>query len=323
MLEAQLPRGLSERLLSLRSFSLLSTLRATDLSLLARLSREHDYDVGQVLATEGESVQAVQLLLSGRAELSRAGVVRQRAGAFDTVGLLPVAAGRSHLVTAVAVEPIHALEIDGELADEVLEDDFALFVRVLRLAATSTRDMLSAAGGSDVLARGTRMEPARLRGQAPTGEILSDAFGGPLGAARKLLLLRDAPLFESAPLDGLAAFAKHLSHVRMAAGTAIETGGPAGDLCVIVAGEAEVLSPLAENTVKRVARAGDVVGAVGALTGGAPRLLVRAGTESVHLLRGGVPDLLDTIEDHHAMGRRLLAELLEWPVPLEPATPPP
>jgi CRP-like cAMP-binding protein len=299
MLDGALPRGLGERLLALRSFSLLATLPAADLALVARLSREREFHAGQTLATEGESVQVVQLLISGRAAVSRAGMPVETVGAFDTLGLLPIAAELPHLVTAVAIEPIQALELDADLVDDVLEDDFALFVRVLRLAATS-----ASAHGPGVLGRDRR-------DKSPLADALPDELSGALGAARRLLVLRDTPLFRTAPVDGLAAFAKRLELVRISAGEQIEMGGATGQLCVMVAGRAAIagIDPPRTSTSGASAAAGDVVGALEALTVNAPPLLVRARTE-VHLLRGAASDLLDVIEDHHAMGRRLMAEIL-------------
>jgi CRP-like cAMP-binding protein len=297
MLDDTLPRGLGERLLALRSFSLLAPLPASDLALVARLSRERDFGAGQTVVTEGEPVQTVHLLISGRAAVSRAGVPVETIGAFDTLGLLPIAAELPHLVTAVALEPIVTLEIDADLVDEVLEDDFALFVRVLRLAAASAR-------GPSVL-RGDGRDPS------PPADAFPDELFGPLDAARRLLVLRDTPLFRTAPVDGLAAFAKRLELARIPAGEQIEMGGTTGELGVMVAGRAEVLSREKLNARGDGANAvvGDVVGGLEALIPKAPRLLVRAQTE-VHLLRGAASDLLDVIEDHHAMGRRLMAEIL-------------
>lgn len=308
MFEDHRPRGLSERLLALRRFSLLSALPASDLAMLARLSRDRDYGPGQTLATAGELVHTVQLLLSGSARLSRSGAAPESAGAFDTVGLLPLAAGTRHLVTAVAVEPVHALEIDGDLVAEVLEDNFALFLRVLRLAARSASGPGQALGFPDVLERA--VAPA-----APPEHLASD-LASPSGAARKLLLLREVALFHTAPLDGLAAFAKGLSQICLPAGAQLETGGESGELLIVVAGEAEVRSLHSERAVKRKRLAGPaaVVGAVDALTTGAARLLITARGGEVHLLRGSAADLLDTIEDHHAMGGSLLAALVALPL---------
>jgi CRP-like cAMP-binding protein len=316
MLEDAPPRGLGERLLSLRAFSLLAPLPASELALVARLSSERDFQAGQILATEGEPVRAVQLLVSGSAAVSRAGEVIETACAFDTVGLLPVAAGMNHLSTVVAVEPIHALEVDAELVDEVLEDDIALFVRVLRLAARSVRTAGASTSTNSTSGDGrVAIAPGVLSGgryheaQLGSQRLLEQPLGH-LDVARTLLVLRGAPLFRTAPVDGLAAFAKRLDLVRIPIGETFELAGAAAPLGMIVAGRAEITFPegSAAQSIAE-AGAGDVLGILEALDSGAPRLLCHARTE-LHLLRGAASDLLDVIEDHHLMGRRLMAEIL-------------
>jgi CRP-like cAMP-binding protein len=295
MLESAPPRGLGERLLALRSFSLLALLPPSELALVARLSRERDFRAGQQLAVEGEPVQAVQLLISGRATLSRAGVPLQTAGAFDTVGLLPIAAAVPHPFAAVALEPIQALEMEAGLAAEVLEDDFALFARVLRLGATSA------------LAR-LEDRPAMLGGSPPPDGSAAGTSFTSLDAAGRLLVLRKTRLFGKLPVDGLAAFAKRLELVSLSAGEHLRTARSSKELVVIASGQADVTWGAHAGTAID-AGAGTVLGALEALADQPAPLAVRARTP-VQLLRAGVDDLLDVLEDHHSTGRRLMAELL-------------
>lgn len=321
MFEDGVPRGIAERLLSLRSFSLLSALPASELALVARLSRERDFQTGEVLATMGQQVQAVLLVISGRAAVSLDGIAQEDVGAFQTVGLLPLAAGLPHQVTSVAVEPVHALEIDADLVDEVLEDDFGLFVRVLGAAAGAARRASGAGGdpreggGSECLGSSGA---ADMAGEAPPLAELR----GPWGAARRLLLLRETRLFRTAPVDGLAAFAKRMELVRLARGEQLQLrGGASGELALVVGGAAEITpvnpsgqfqataAPLTRTSLGTRAGRGELVGAREALSQTSPPVGLRALTET-HLLRGAASDLLDVMEDHHAMGRSLMAELL-------------
>src|SRR5438034_8299029 len=85
MLEQAQPRGLGERLLALRSFPLLASLPSAELGLLARRSRERDYRAGETLAVEGEPVDTIHLLVSGRAALLRAGMLVETAGASTSI----------------------------------------------------------------------------------------------------------------------------------------------------------------------------------------------------------------------------------------------
>jgi CRP-like cAMP-binding protein len=291
MLDGGLPGGFGERLLALRGFSLLSALPAAELALVARLSRERDLYPGEVLAVEGEPVQAVQLIVAGQARLSRAGLPIASAAALDTVGLLPLAAGLPHPFTAVAVDAVHALEIEADLVAEVLEDDFALFARVLRLGAASA------------LARAAATVTPAADHQYP-GSIVAGSSRpslAPLDTAERLLALRGMPLFRAAPVDGLAALAKRLELVQLPPGAELQTREGSGDLLLLVAGRARVAAGELET--------GAALGVLEAVADLSPALQLRA-LAPVQLLRGNVSDLFDVLEDHHAMGRQLLAEIL-------------
>lgn len=314
-------------MLALRTFAPLAALPPSEMALLARLSRERDFQVGETLAEEGKPVESVRLIVSGRATLSRGGRSIDQAGALDTVGLLAVAAGLPHLVGAVASERIHALEVDADLVDDVLEDDFALFVRVLSLAAAgalaaattpvderpaAVLDVLSRADARRLVERADRPPGAGAAEEAAAAD--ADAAGAQdVGLARRLLALHHAPLFRTSPVDGLAAFAKRLEVVRVPKGEAVALGGAAGAMAFVLAGKAVVTlvqedQPAGEATVP--AGAGDLLGGLRALSQDRAPQFVRAQDDQVTLLRGSASDLLDVIEDHHAMGRRILGQIL-------------
>ena len=286
-----MPGGFGERLLALRGFSLLSALPATELALVARLSRERDLQAGEAFAVEGEPVQAVQLIVSGQARLWRAGLPIPSTAALDTVGLLPLAAGLPHPFSVVAVDAVHALEIDADLVAEVLEDDFALFARVLRL------------GAGYALARADLAVPPAVQRPQPGSIVAGSARPSlaPLDAAERLLALRGMPLFRTAPVDGLAALAKRLELVQLPPSGELRTRAGSGDVLLLVAGRARLAAGDLES--------GAALGVLEALADQSPALHLRA-LAPVQLLRGSVADLFDVLEDHHAMGRQLLAEIL-------------
>lgn len=294
MHEGAPPGGFGERLLALRGFSLLSALPASELALVARLSHERDLQAGEAIAVEGEPVQAVQLIVSGQARLWRAGLPIASTAALDTVGLLPLAAGLPHPFSVVAADPVHALEIDADLVAEVLEDDFALFARVLRLGAASA------------LARADLTAPPAAHEGPPPGSIVAGSARpslAPLDTAEKLLALRGMPLFRAAPVDGLAALAKRLELVLLPPGGELQTRAGSGDVLLLVAGRARLAAG------DRETGAGADMGVLEALADLSPALHLRA-LAPVQILRGNVADLFDVLEDHHAMGRQLLAEIL-------------
>jgi CRP-like cAMP-binding protein len=294
VLELSPPRGLGERLLALRGFPLLSGLPPADLAHLARLSRDHDFSAGAALAIEGQPVRAAQLVVSGRVDLWRANELVRRAGPFEVVGLPAIAAGVPQPFTARAAEPVHALEVDAGLVADVLEDDSRLFVEVLRLAAR-------AASSSDRGLARPASDPPR-----PGAERTAGCLTAPLDAARRLMAVHGADLFRHAPVDGLAALARRLEVGQLAPGQPMSLTGP-GELTVIV--EGHVTLPAAGGRAAASAGPGTVLGLVEALAGTPPLAGVRA-LSPVVVLRAALADLLDVLDDHHAMGRRLLAELV-------------
>ena len=292
----------------MRGFSLLSSLSAGDLAQVARLSRDRDFPAGAVLAIEDQPVRAAQVVISGRVDLWRAGALVRACQPFDVIELPAIAAGLPHPFTVRAAEPVHTLEIDAGLVAEVLEDDFRLFLEVLRLAART---------------------PPAGRAPAPTVREASDAAGARAraraggfshdDAAARLIALRGTDLFKQAPVDGLAALARRLEVAHLAPGDAVVLSD-AGEVTVVVEGQVSVpaieglpIRASGGDATARVVGSGTVLGLREALAGAPPLAGVRADS-SVVLLRGPLADLLDVLDDHHAMARALMAELVTMTV---------
>jgi CRP-like cAMP-binding protein len=299
MLEGTPPGGLGERLLALRGFSLLAALPASELALVARLSHERDLQPGERLAVAGESVHAVQLIVSGLVSLSRAGRPMSRAGGVETVGLLPLAAGVPHPFTAVATDAVHALEIEADLVAEVLEDDFGLFARILQLGAAAALAASPRAEedrpAGDLLQRRAEARELVAASRRPPPKL------APLDAAEKLLALRATALFRTLPVDGLAALAKRLQPVQLRPGAELRAPQGSPDVLLVVAGRVA--------TTDGELAPGAAPGLLEALAGASRPMHLRALTPA-QLLQTTIADLFDVLEDHHAMARALLAAIL-------------
>jgi CRP-like cAMP-binding protein len=276
---------MGERLLALGLFIRPAALPARELSRLARLSREREMAAGAQLAVLGQPVRVVHFVVSGKMALSRDGVDFLVPDAPHTVGFLPLAAGIPFPFDARALEPLHSLEVDAEVLAELLEDDFDFFLGILRQ------------GASELLTR-WRSVPAMVTDQReqPPPPPAS------LGAAERLLALRNTDLFRRCPVDGLAAFAKLLQEEQLLPAHPFTT--EPGELAVVVHGRGTVEGALPSPLLTP----GRVLGAVEGLAESSHPFTLHADTP-LRLLRGTIPDLLDTLEDHHAMARRLLSEL--------------
>jgi len=304
VLELSPPRGLGERLLALRSLPMLAILPAAELTQLARLSRDRDFPAGAVLAVEDRPVRATQIFVSGRVDLWRAGQLVRAGQALEVLDLPAVAARLPHPFTARAAEAVHTLEVDASLVAEVLEDDFRLFLEVLRVAARAI-PVGAALGGPrarafDATAAGS---PGR-----PTKPATPHATP-PFDAAARLMALRETDLFRRAPVDGLAALARRLQVASLAPGDEVVLS-ETGELTIVVEGQVTWPGQAGPRTCGvDTAGAGAVLGLRDALAGDPPLAAARADS-SVVLLRAPLTDLLDVLDDHHAMGRRLMTELM-------------
>jgi len=295
VLELSPPRGLGERLLALRRLPLLSRLPAGELTQLARLSRDRDFPPGAELAVEGRPVRAAQIFVSGRVDLWRAARLVRAGQPFEVLDLPAVAARLPHPFTVRAAEPVHTLEVDAGLVAEVLEDDFRLFLEVLRVAARA------APAGGTLGGRRTRASGGGASPRRPPAP--------PLDAAARLVALRDVDLFRRAPVDGLAALARRLRVASLAAGDPVVLSD-CGELTVVVEGQVTLPAPAgAQARAVEAVGAGAVLGLREALAG-EPALAGARAASSVVLLRAPLVDLLDVLDDHHGTARRLMAELM-------------
>jgi CRP-like cAMP-binding protein len=286
MLEEAPPRGFGERLLALGRFLRLAPLTPAELSRLARVSRERAWPAGARLAAVGQVVRAVQFMVAGRVALSHGGTDFLTLEAPETVGLLPLAGAIPFNFEVRALEPIQSVEVDADILAELLEDDFDLFARALR------------AGAEAVLRRGlSAPTPA-----GPPAEAATPAARGLLGPAERLLALRNTELFRRCPVDGLSSLAKQLEEVRVASGERLVV--EPGALVVAVEGQAS-----SDQAGAPALGAGAVAGLVEGLAEQRRGFELRV-TAPLLVLRGTVSALLDVLEDHQAMGRRLVAELL-------------
>jgi CRP-like cAMP-binding protein len=273
LLEQDPPRGLGERLVALGRFLRLAPLPIAELTRLARLARERTLRPGERLAVQGQPVRVVHFLISGSVAMTNQGREILTLEAPETVGLLPLAAATTFPYEAHALTPGHSIEVPAALVAEVLEDDFDFFLRVLRQ-------------GAETVLRRERAIAAAVPEPVPRAAV---SAGEPLGAAERLLVVRNTDLFRRCPVDGLATLVKQLDEVLVPAGAPVLAAG-ADHLAVVVSD-------------------GSAHGVVEALAGVPPEADLRA-TSATLVLRGTASDLFDTLEDHHDMARWLLAELL-------------
>ena len=106
--------------------------RTESLARVAAIAREVHRDVRQILFRENDGAETMFLLLEGRVSLVKNGQPPEEAGPGQLVGVLAVLAGESHTQSAVATQPVRALQIDQQELYDAMAEDFHITRGVVR-----------------------------------------------------------------------------------------------------------------------------------------------------------------------------------------------
>ncbi len=283
--------GPLERALLLRALPLFSAMRTAQLAALARVADESQVRPGTVLQAGNQPPRALQVLLDGAVRLARGAGGATRLDAPAALGLLDLLAERTGGLTIIADTSATLLTIDSALWWDVLEDDFALVMR-LRAALGRTLAWHAAAQRAYDVAPGPSPRP--------------DAAAGPPADAVDLLLrLHRMPLLTPFGVAVLAALVRSADGPRYAApGTVlVQAGARATHLLVLLDGAAECRAIGAPPV--RVER-GTVLGENAALSE-LPQAHTAVAVTPVVVLELEAQRVWDVAEDHFHVARALLA----------------
>ena len=106
--------------------------RTESLARIAAIAREVNCDARQLLFREHEGADTMFLLLEGQVSLVKDGQAPGEAGPGHLVGVLAVLAGESHTESAMATQPVRALQIDQQELYDAMAEDFHITRGVLR-----------------------------------------------------------------------------------------------------------------------------------------------------------------------------------------------
>ena len=106
--------------------------RTESLARVAAIAREVTCDARQLLFRENEGADTMFLILEGRVALVRNGQHAQELTAGQVAGALALLAGDSHRESAMATQPVRALQIDQQEFYDAMAEDFNLTRGVLR-----------------------------------------------------------------------------------------------------------------------------------------------------------------------------------------------
>ena len=279
-----------ERVLALRACGSFDTLTPAELAQIAGYLRTRRYSKGAALVRPGVPRSAMQFIVRGQVLVRRAGDIAQRVGPHETIGDLAELFRDEPAPSVIAVEETLALELDRADIEDLLEDEFPIFLGVLRAMA---RELARAPSAVFHAAEAPYEEP--LRG-IPSPESSA------LGWVERILVLRRTLDFAGAEVDALGELARQATELAVASGTRLWVkGDPSNYFLVLISGRVS-----AHAGQQRFAFGpGSAVGALESLSSDA-RWFSATAEAPVRALRIPAHSLLELMEDNLSLGINLL-----------------
>jgi CRP-like cAMP-binding protein len=287
--------GPLERAAFLRTIGPLAAVDVADLAAFAENARESRYSAGDLILEHGSRVCAYHVVVEGRVRVEGGEhptpVELGPRGAF---GFLSMLCNAEEGIEARALEDTLVLTIEDDVFFDILEDNFAILVNLVRNLARVT------------LAERRRTPPDTYL--APAEGLLRKKPSDSIDLVERIALIRrPGSPFERASLEALARLARATPEIRFRAGETIwRTGDPTDHAIVLVAGEVECLAPDG-RTMFRVGP-GYPLGNLERFTDDPRWFTARAKTDVLGL-RGDTEVFLDLLEDHFDMALDLVTTM--------------
>lgn len=129
----------------LRNVEFLSLVRTEYLAKIAAVMTERAVNAGDEVVAQGATVDQVYLVASGKLVARRDGQVLFMAGRGDAVGALSVLDGKPSPFAAVALEKATVLSVGSEEFSDLMHDNNAIMLGLLRYLAGQVRELSSMA----------------------------------------------------------------------------------------------------------------------------------------------------------------------------------
>ena len=128
-----------EKILFLKSVGIFAHAAIEELGRIAALMQEVRFETGETIYREGNPIEAVYVILSGRVAVQNNGRVVREAGEHHVVGALAALDLGVALRTATTLEPVQALKLRVQDFQDLLASDFDLVKAVFRVVAQQIR----------------------------------------------------------------------------------------------------------------------------------------------------------------------------------------
>ena len=131
-----------EKVLALYEVELFGDMSTEELSVLAAIAEEDQYDAGERIFETNEPADSLNLILSGRVRVMRDGHEIFVAGPRDTLGTLSMLDGEPWLFSAEVLETTEVLRLDRDTFLDVAADHPGIMEALLRSLTSRIRRLL-------------------------------------------------------------------------------------------------------------------------------------------------------------------------------------
>lgn len=245
--------------------------------------KDHDYAAEDVIFEAGQRPVTVFFVVEGEVDLVGEDGLRWSFGEQSVIGIMDAVLDRPRVRRAVARTDAHLLSIRFQDYLELLEDHFDFAKGALE-------------GAHQTIHETSRALPPDQVFKAPeTTPIISESIveHRPMNLLERLLVLHNAPMFKTAPVQSLVSLAVQAEEERWSEGEGVDAGQPSTVLRFVAVGRIRAEQP----PIVGHFGPGDLVGAHAAI--GHPGTIYRltAEVDSV-LVCVQKEDLYDLMEDH-------------------------
>jgi CRP-like cAMP-binding protein len=283
--------GPLERALYLKTLSPLEGLGPAEIAVFAEHAVEHRYRRGAHVLKAGEMVPACHVVVEGRLRVqSPKDPQPTEVGPRETAGLLTLLARSTQGVDAIAVEDTLTLSIEADVVFDIMEDNFTIFLQLLRYVARRTLEERRDIPEWELLAPGQDDD-----NRTPENLNLID---------RLLYLRRPGSVFEHSSLAALADLTAMTPELRFPPGTILWNAGDRSDEAFIIMRGIVLCTAQGTLTPFRCGP-GYPMGNLERLYG-EPRWYTAVTETDVVALRSDLDSFLDVLEDHPDIARDVL-----------------
>jgi CRP-like cAMP-binding protein len=261
--------------------------------LLAGFAKEVTFAAGEVIYRAGEAADCFYMFARGEVELAAEGIAPWILDARSSIGLLDVLADRPRTFTATAVTEVRAMLVSGDDYLDLLGERFELVVAKVLAMANDVHDISLALAPDG--------------GFGPSPPPTSEPAPRPMDLVKKLLVLRQSPLFRRANVQALVRLTALAREISLPAGATLFRHGEAqGQFFFVAHGvvEAKRQSP---EIVARFGR-GELVCGHGAI-GKADDEYTAQACSPVISFSFSEEDFFDVMEEHFELTRSVLSGL--------------